>query len=204
MDNVMIGSDAKARIARLGFEDGLIVLFFGLYFLFDGLISWIGSKMPRETIRFDIFNLQWMQVVVIIALALGMKRAKARLVAPRAGYAKPRPLKWYYIAATFLPLAVLSLVFGRQKEVHEAVVNFAPVLMASLFAAMFLIMGVQGKVPRLIWLGVAIALIGAWAYLTHAGYAELRMAMGATAAIAGGLQFAEFLSTHRVAELEHA
>ena len=204
MADVAIGSDAKARIARLGFEEGLAVLVFGLYFLFDGLISWIGSNMPRDTIRFDIFNIQWLQVTVIVALAIGMKRAKARVVAPRIGYAKPRRAKRYYIAATFLPLAILPLLFGRGEEVHDAMLRFAPVLIASLFAAMYIAMGVQGKVPRVTWLGVAIALIGAWAYWAHASYPVLRMAMGSTATIAGALQLRDFLGTHRLAELEHA
>ena len=196
-------TDARVRIARLGLEDGLVALFFGPFLLVNGGLDLIGHTVPRETLRFDFFNLGFLQVAFSVALLIGVQRARSKLVVPRVGFVAPRPRKGYRFLGIVLSIGVLIpflFMTAWTRDHLWIIAKFAGVSMAALFAAMFILMGVSAKLPRMIWLGAVLLAIGAWGYWLGASNNLMRVVLGAAATFVGALQFGSFLKAHPIAE----
>jgi len=89
MDDVAIGAAAKGRLAKMALEDGLAMLFFGLYSLIEGGIALIGAAF------------------------FGIAKARSKFVVPRRGFVTPKRPRW-----TCLGVApVIVAAWGYQWQV---------------------------------------------------------------------------------------
>lgn len=189
---------ARQRIAHLSLEDGLNPLFFGLYFIISGSFALAGSRFLPETFWFDFFNLGVVQVMLMGAAFFALRRVKLAVAVPRVGFVEAKVPTWYMPIA-FLAIGATMALFALQPHLPRD--PFGASGVAFPFALMFAIIGFSARLPRMLWLSGAIAVIGIITYLLKASYGSVTLALGAAITVVCLLQLRSFLKNRPVVEL---
>ncbi len=176
--------DAVAlRVQRYWMEDGLVEITIGLLFvLLAGGILTVGLS------TFAALGLFW-----------GFKKAKERITFPRCGYvALPQQTGKYRTALwMFAMFAVAGVTFSLLTSAPSMAVPASGLI----FALALIWPGLQARIPRMVWEGILILLIGAFLYWFtdwngSRGLMAFMAIVGALIAIVGSLQLRSFLKAN--------
>ena len=190
--------DLERRSTRYWNEDGLPELVMGvLWMLWGG--SWlIGNALPRG----PVWNAFWIVTPALLALSgvaavWVIKKLKARLTFPRAGYvAWKEPTRGQRLAVAALALvagaAIAGLVVKSRTSGLERVM--APGL-GVILGLGFLVASLTQKAPHLLALGGVALLLGLAIAALGAGWEAanwMLVLFGAAAAVLGAVRFRRF------------
>ncbi len=207
MGDVAIVSDkARVRLAKMALaEDGLAMLYFRYTLsLIEGGVGLIGNAMPRETFRFDLFNLGFLQLALIGAAFFGIARARSKFVVPRTGFVIRKRPRWSIFTSAAAFVAPLLMLAIDRDQITKFTIRDSGAALALPLAAMCLIAGLRAKLPRMTCLGVFLVIVGAWGYERQVSYQLVTTVLGLAVTIACLLQFRSYLKTHLIPEPEHA
>jgi len=205
MDDVAKG--ARARMAKMALDDGLALLFFGFCFLIEGSLGLIGKTMPRETVRFDLFNMGFLRLALIAAAFFWIRKVRSKFIVRRKGFVTPHRSKWYVLVFALFPIVTLLMLTDYRDAITKLmgqIGQYDGTIVAVMLAAMFLIGGVQAGLPRMIWLGSVLLIVGMMACRFPVKFEVIEVVLGIAITAGCGLQFRSYLNAHPMAEFEHA
>jgi hypothetical protein len=195
--------EIERRAQRYFYEDGLVELGIGLFFVLVGLFVLVMSTVAPGTPWGAVMGVG--MAVVIIGGMLVMNRVvravKQRITYPRTGYVsyqkKSSPTRWIVVAAALgLALFVLFVPFEWAKRM--------PIVVGLLMALIFSLIGMQVGVPRLYVAGWAAALLGLAMALSGldeiAGAGITFAGAGIVLMIGGGLALMRYLRANPTPE----
>jgi hypothetical protein len=168
------------RVQRYWMEDGLVEITIGLLFVL----------LAGETLTMGL------SVLGAVGLFWGFKTLKARVTFPRCGYValtqqtgKYRTALWMVAIFAVAGVAFSLLTYAPRMAVPASALIFALALIGP---------GLQVRVPRMVWEGILILLIGAFVYWFtdwngSRGLMAFMAIVGALIAVIGLLQLRSFL-----------
>jgi hypothetical protein len=198
---------ARVHALRLWSENGLDELTVGLLLCVLGGIFLPEHALSKTTILGVNYTLlvPYLEVACFLAMALTLKKARARLIFPRTGYVVFRPAAsriWILIAFQGLAAVMaLAAVFWRSRlpDLSHA---WGPGL-GLVFAACFLWGAITYRLPRYLWLAGFSMLLGGATFVAGAkidGALWVMTGVGVGMALDGALRMNRFLRTHPVGD----
>lgn len=164
---------AKQRVYRYWYVDGLTEMGFGIICLLLGFYFYVQATYPKDSALYKLFDLGL--VFVIFGAGLAGSRFisffKNRITYPRTGYVSYRKLDGKYRWLTgLLAMVIGSLTAGL---VINAPASFAwlPAATGLIMAAVLLFIAARASLPRFYLLSLGSAVIGAG--LSFAGVGDI-------------------------------
>jgi len=193
-----VNVDAVAlRASQYWMEDGLVEIMLGLIMAGPSCLFLAVGAIPRGPLL-DVMSLGGVQALFLaigLSIPWGFKKLKQRIAFPRRGYvALSRPTKMFriFMFAIFAIFAALFRLLASRDWSRMAV----PVT-ALVFALALILLGLQVRLPRMVWEGLLPLGFGALLYFFTAvkgskGVVTLMVMIGASLVILGALQLRSF------------
>ena len=173
------------RVSRYWMEDGLVEIQLGLIMAVLSSLFFFRNFMFLRVV-------EALSLAVVLSISWGFRKLKARITFPRRGYvALPQPttkswISMWLMAAAF-DLALRSLTSASLDRIA------VPGSAVSLALALILL-GLQARLPRMMWEGVLALVFGVFLYRFtdlkgSRGVMALMVMAGASIAIIGAFRF---------------
>ena len=189
------------RPLRYWNEDGLTEFFVGLMVLVPVCLFRAGETSLKGSPFFIGVPLVWALAIVIMSRTY--KTLKERIIAPRGGYVALRePRKTVRVVGAVLVaslMAVAALAFPL-APILTRWGTVASLVLAGVWAACFVIGGIQGRQPHMLVLACVPLLVGLWIYLDNPSFMEssfrLCSIQGGALALSGAIRLRKFLKAN--------
>lgn len=200
---------AQQRAYRYWYEDGLIDILLGAFFLLVGASSLLPQLDLPPTARTLIEGLR-IGAIVVAALALRrfVRALKQRITYPRTGYvayrARPRVLRWVKVGIGVAAGGLVGVLATSQSES----VRWALLLVGVLVGSGFLYVGVRLRLLRYHLLALTSVLVGGVLALPDLPD-DLRLAgflcvVGGAQIVSGGITLISYLRRNPAHDAEGA
>jgi hypothetical protein len=147
-----------------------------------------------------------LQMACCLAMFLGVKRLRAKLIFPRTGYVefrRPKSQKWMMAALMFVSLGMVGAVFAvfRWRLQFPDMSRAAGPGLALILVACFVSGGITYKLPHFLWLAGLSLVLGATTYIAGAkmeGMMWVTLGIGVAMTVSGAIRLRMFLRTHPI------
>ncbi len=200
--------DARVRLFRRWSENGFDELYVGLFCcVLSGIL--MGYSLPKTTFlgRNYVIIGPYLQAACMLAMALTIKKVRAKLIFPRTGYVVFRPAasrKWIFLIFLGLAVAQYGAFFWR-RSLPDLSRAWGPAF-GFIFAACLLWGGIAYRLPHFVWFAGLSLLLGGLTFAAGAkinGMIWVMLGIGLAMTLDGALRMKSFLRTHPVIETFH-